>query len=207
MTTNQRAPWMALSRRRLLQTGAAGAGALVLQRAMALDALAQPALDGYAYFTSSDARTMAAIANRLWPQTDTPGAEELGAVIFVDRALLRDEDLQVDFHDGLEMLNAAAQQQHGRSFANLSAEQQDQLLTSMQEGELAGDETGQGPYLFDLMHKLTMEGLFADPVYGGNRDFGGWRQVGYPGPFYIISEEQQQSFEPLDMPLQSITDL
>jgi gluconate 2-dehydrogenase gamma chain len=26
-----------------------------------------------------------------------------------------------------------------------------------------------------------MEGMFADPVYGGNKDFAGWRLVGFPG--------------------------
>jgi gluconate 2-dehydrogenase gamma chain len=53
----------------------------------------------------------------------------------------------------------------------------------------------------------TMEGLFSDPSYGGNRDFAGWRAVGYPGPYVFYNEEQQQSFEPLDQPLQSIADL
>ena len=53
----------------------------------------------------------------------------------------------------------------------------------------------------------TMEGLFSDPVYGGNRDFAGWRAVGYPGAHYVYTEEEQQSFEPLDKPIQSLADL
>jgi gluconate 2-dehydrogenase gamma chain len=59
----------------------------------------------------------------------------------------------------------------------------------------------------DIARIHTMEGLFADPIYGGNRDFAGWRAVGYPGPYYVYTEEEQQSFEPLDKPLQSIADL
>lgn len=59
----------------------------------------------------------------------------------------------------------------------------------------------------DLVLKHTMEGLFSDPIYGGNRDFAGWRAVGYPGAHYVYSEEEQQSFEPLDKPFQSIADL
>ena len=27
----------------------------------------------------------------------------------------------------------------------------------------------------------TNEGMFADPIYGGNRDFAGWKLIGYPG--------------------------
>ena len=53
----------------------------------------------------------------------------------------------------------------------------------------------------------TMEGLFSDPVYGGNRDFAGWRAVGYPGAHYLYTEEEQQSFEPLNKPIQSLADL
>jgi gluconate 2-dehydrogenase gamma chain len=52
----------------------------------------------------------------------------------------------------------------------------------------------------------TMEGLFSDPVHGGNRNFAGWIAVGYPGPYVYYDEAQQQSFEPLDQPLQSIAD-
>ncbi len=63
------------------------------------------------------------------------------------------------------------------------------------------------PTFFALVHAHTMEGLFADPIYGGNRDFAGWRAVGYPGAYYVYTEEEQQSFEPLDKPFQSIADL
>lgn len=59
----------------------------------------------------------------------------------------------------------------------------------------------------DIVRKHTMEGLFSDPIYNGNRDFAGWKAVGYPGPYYIYTEEEQQSFEPLDKPFQSIADL
>jgi hypothetical protein len=36
-----------------------------------------------------------------------------------------------------------------------------------------------------------MEGMFADPIYGGNRDFAGWRLVGFPGA--------QGNFTPVDL--------
>lgn len=58
----------------------------------------------------------------------------------------------------------------------------------------------------DIVRVHVMEGLFSDPVYGGNRDFAGWAAVGYPGPYVVFTEEQQQSFEPLDLPFQSIAD-
>jgi gluconate 2-dehydrogenase gamma chain len=32
-----------------------------------------------------------------------------------------------------------------------------------------------------MLHQNTIEGFFADPIYGGNRDKVGWRLVGFPG--------------------------
>lgn len=58
----------------------------------------------------------------------------------------------------------------------------------------------------DVVRIHVMEGLFSDPVHGGNREFAGWAAVGYPGPYVVFNEEQQQSFEPLDLPFQSIAD-
>src|SRR5437899_6008653 len=33
----------------------------------------------------------------------------------------------------------------------------------------------------DLLLQMTMEGFFADPMYGGNRNMAAWKMVGYPG--------------------------
>jgi gluconate 2-dehydrogenase gamma chain len=54
----------------------------------------------------------------------------------------------------------------------------------------------------------TIEGLFADPIYGGNRDKRVWADLHYGGPYYVHTEEQQTTMDaPLDLPIQSIVDL
>jgi len=54
----------------------------------------------------------------------------------------------------------------------------------------------------------TIEGLFADPVYGGNRDKRVWADLRYGGPYYVHTEEHQLTSDtPLDIPIQSIADL
>ena len=54
----------------------------------------------------------------------------------------------------------------------------------------------------------TIEGLFADPIYGGNRDRRVWADLHYGGPYYVHTEEQQLTMDaPLDIPIQSIVDL
>ncbi len=43
---------------------------------------------------------------------------------------------------------------------------------------------------FDTLRTHTMEGMFADPVYGGNKDFAGWQLVGFPGVQLIYTHER-----------------
>ena len=33
-----------------------------------------------------------------------------------------------------------------------------------------------------MLLQNTVEGFLADPMYGGNRDFVGWKLIGFPGP-------------------------
>jgi gluconate 2-dehydrogenase gamma chain len=47
--------------------------------------------------------------------------------------------------------------------------------------------------VFNTLRTHTMEGMFADPIYGGNKDFAGWRLVGFPGAQPIFTEEDMQS--------------
>ncbi|WP_306118909.1 MULTISPECIES: gluconate 2-dehydrogenase subunit 3 family protein [unclassified Roseitalea] len=205
--TSQRPPWTQLSRRGVLRIGVGGTAAAIAYHASALDLLAQEQ-QGYAVFNVTDGRTIEAIVERIWPESDTPGAVEIGVPRYIDNALIGAyQHKQLDYHKGLRNLDAAARRMHGTVFAALEPDQQTALLESMENDELDEFDEGEGSEFFSTIHQHTMEGLFADPIYGGNKDMAAWRAVGYPGPFYAISEQSQQSFEPLDLPMQSITDL
>ncbi|HEY4278280.1 MAG TPA: gluconate 2-dehydrogenase subunit 3 family protein [Conexibacter sp.] len=74
----------------------------------------------------------------------------------------------------------------GRSFTEITPSQQDTVMTALQNGRvdigLGNDPNGftSGSFFTMFMANVN-EGLFADPIYGGNRDTQGWRWVGYPG--------------------------
>jgi gluconate 2-dehydrogenase gamma chain len=57
------------------------------------------------------------------------------------------------------------------------------VMRGLQTGELALDGRSAKTF-FQLLHSNTIEGFFADPVYGGNRNFVGWRMIDYPGVRY-----------------------
>jgi gluconate 2-dehydrogenase gamma chain len=50
-----------------------------------------------------------------------------------------------------------------------------------------------------MLHQNTVEGYFADPVYGGNRDMAGWRMVGFPGARYDYRPFLSRRGEELDL--------
>jgi hypothetical protein len=65
------------------------------------------------------------------------------------------------------------------SFAQLSAQDQDAVLTDM-ENNAAKGFTGASLF-FNVVLSHTMQGTFCDPFYGGNANFVGWDLIGYPG--------------------------
>jgi gluconate 2-dehydrogenase gamma chain len=60
---------------------------------------------------------------------------------------------------------------------------------------------------FNALLQIAMEGFFADPIYGGNRDMAAWKMVGYPGLPATYREEVKTYFgRKYDKPPRSIAD-
>src|SRR6266851_1356830 len=77
-------------------------------------------------------------------------------------------------------INTYCTGRHGKAFESLSAAQQDEVLGDLETGKIALESVG-ASFFFGLLLVNTMEGFFADPIYGGNRDKIGWKLVGFPG--------------------------
>ena len=166
-----------LSRRALLRSTltALPRSAIVLSMPAILAACsrsAQNQLDGIDLQTlgGDEAEEFAAIADRIIPPDETPGAREAGAVHFMDTVLAdqRERELQL-LRDGLRDLQtrAGAAFQADR-FSLLDAGQQDQLLREIENSEF-----------FATIRYLTVAGMFALPEYGGNRGGAGYQLIGY----------------------------
>jgi gluconate 2-dehydrogenase gamma chain len=50
---------------------------------------------------------------------------------------------------------------------------------------------------FNRVRQLTLEGMFSDPFYGGNRDYRGWDLIRYPGPRLAVSAKEQVLRDPI----------
>jgi hypothetical protein len=88
---------------------------------------------------------------------------------------------QESYRRGLEYVDAYAQSQYQKNFIDLTTEEQDQILTDMDEDKATGFEGPSAPAFFTQLRNHTIEGMFSDPMYGGNRDLAGWKLIGYPG--------------------------
>jgi gluconate 2-dehydrogenase gamma chain len=167
---------------------------------MAAPAAAQPMgpMEGHgAFFNDDDAATMAAFTERLWPAApNKPGATETGVLNYIDLALAGAYADQQDFYRrGLTQLDAYCKSMHGKSFAALDAAIQDDVIRALEQGKATGFVWPAAPAFFNTVRTHTMEGMFADPVYGGNRDFAGWRQVNFPGAQPVFTAADMQSRE------------
>jgi gluconate 2-dehydrogenase gamma chain len=84
------------------------------------------------------------------------------------------------FAAGVAATNAWTTKAYGKDFDRLEAKRREEALKTLEAGkaELAGFD---GKQFFEALLAITMEGFFADPIYGGNRDKVAWKMVGFPG--------------------------
>jgi gluconate 2-dehydrogenase gamma chain len=150
------------------------------------------------FFTQAEALIVAAAAARIFPSDESgPGANEAGVVIYIDRQLAgpRGRDahrytqgpfeesgappevgyqgqatLGEVYRDGLKQL---------AGFDQLSPADQDQKLKQIED-----------THFFAVLRKNTIEGMFSDPLHGGNIDMVGWQLIGFPGHKFHPSEEE-----------------
>ena len=95
------------------------------------------------------------------------------------------------YRAGLKSVDRFANETGGADFVDLSEEQQDQILEAMSQGEASGFDDPSAKDFFKRLRDDTVNGMFADPAYGGNRDMVGWQLIGYPGA--------QRAYTPYDI--------
>jgi gluconate 2-dehydrogenase gamma chain len=124
----------------------------------------------FSVFTREQAAEVEAIASRIIPTDDTPGAREAGVVYFIDRGLATwAKGQQAVFMEGLSKLPRDVEAKYAGQarFSALTPAQQDEVLRSIEKSDF-----------FGAMRFATLAGMFSLPSHGGNRDFAGWKLMG-----------------------------
>lgn len=198
-------------RRRFLKSsvGAIGVAAVPAASVPASVSAAEPHAHGgsaraakYMFFSAAEVAFVDAAVARLIPADELgPGAKEAGVTYFIDQQLFggwgtmakmyrqgpyAEGTPQQGYQSPLtpqEIFRVAIREinQHlGKPFEKLAAKEQDEVLKNLEEGKLAL-ESVPSRFFFNLLLEGTIDGFFADPIYGGNRDKVGWKLVGFPG--------------------------
>ncbi|MEW9699875.1 gluconate 2-dehydrogenase subunit 3 family protein [Paenibacillus sp. SI8] len=159
------------------------------------------------FFNQAQLQLTEAAADRIFPKDDSgPGAAELGVAFYIDHQMaspwgvnsreyrmgpfLKAEPTQGDYpsitrHElftmGLQSMEDASKNKYSKSFIELAPEEKDAILTSLEKGEIMVINGITGKTFFNLLRRMTMEGIYSDPVYGGNKNMQGWKMRKYPG--------------------------
>ena len=176
-------------------------------------ALATPVSHAYTFFTAPEAAFIEAAVDRCIPADElTPGGTDCGVAIFMDRQLagawgsgdrmymqgpwqkgVPTQGYQSPltpaefFRAGIAGANAYCRKTLQKEFDRLTVDQQIKVLQDMEQGRITFDGVSAQEF-FNLLLATAMQGFFADPIYGGNRDKAAWKMIGFPGVVAIYSE-------------------
>lgn len=177
MARNEHSRLPDAGRRRFLEQSAVALGASLLplhwpllSRTAQAAAAAIENDAGFSHLQAAQAADLAAMAARIIPSGDTPGAREAGVIHFIDQAM---GEFMAPAADGLrlglaELNDTVAGDGLADRFAELPAEAQDAMLARIEDGEF-----------FGLVRFLTIAGFLCMPSQGGNRDAVGWKLLGF----------------------------
>ena len=110
------------------------------------------------------------------------------------------------FRAGVAAANDWTRKTYGKDFDRLPEAERAAALKTMEEGK-AEFQGFTSTMFFNALLQITMEGFFADPIYGGNRDMAAWKMIGYPGLPATYREDIKTYFgKKYDKPPHSIAD-
>ena len=151
-----------ISRREAIRRAALLAGVTVSAEWLPILDGARPAAQTQS-LTAAQRTLVTAIAERILPRTETPGATDVGVPAFIDLLygqFMTDAERKM-LSDGLEGVEAVAKGADNAAFATLTAERQDAVLRG-----IAAAEEGRDQGFFRLIRSATILGYFTSEEVG-----------------------------------------
>ncbi len=188
---------------------------------------AAPAPPPLRFFNDAQANTIKAMAERIFPKDNAgPGATDAHVINYIDGRLSGAWGLgaktyrqgpyvqPADSGHGFQLamtprdvykfalaaLDAYTNGKYGKSFDQLTTQQQDDTLHALEGGTVDTFTTVPAATFFAMFRQNVVEGLFADPLYGGNNNLIGWRWVGFPGNPMAYGDPYGRLIDKFDTP-------
>jgi gluconate 2-dehydrogenase gamma chain len=188
----------------------------------------------YSHLNPEEAAFIEAVVDHMVPADEySPKGTDLGLNLYIDRALAggwgRGDRLYMQgpwkpgvpsqgyqlpltpaalYRAGIAAANAACVKAYGKTFDKIGAEQRQEFLLGMQSGKVAFENGPPSRAFFATLYANVMEGMFGDPMYGGNRDKAGWKMIGFPGVIAVHYQNvEKYRDKKYDVPPVGISDM
>jgi gluconate 2-dehydrogenase gamma chain len=168
----------------------------------------------YEFLNIEEAAFVEALVDHMVPADDlTPKGTDIGINVFIDRALagawgkgdrlylqgpwkrgVPNQGYQLPltpaelYRAGIAATNAYCRKTFGKPFDGLETPQREQVLVGLSTGKITFADGLPARTFWGTVYQTVMEGMFADPIYGGNRDKAGWKMLGFPGAIAVNRE-------------------
>jgi gluconate 2-dehydrogenase gamma chain len=213
---------------------ATGTAAVALPQNAQAQSVAQAPAAGYSFLNLDEAAFIEALVDHMVPADElTPKGTDLGINIYIDRALaggwgkgdrlyaqgpwkpgVPSQGYQLPltpaqlFRAGIEACNTHCRTTYGKPFDRLDETQRQAVLLGMSGGKVTFDSGLPVGAFWSALYQTVMEGMFADPIYGGNKNKAGWKLIGFPGAIAVHREDVvKYRDKPFPTDPQSIADL
>jgi gluconate 2-dehydrogenase gamma chain len=179
---------------------------------------AAPQAAGYEFLNLDEAAFVEALVDHMVPADEfTPKGTDLGIAVYIDRALAggwgKGDRLYMQgpwkrgapsqgyqlpltpaqlYRAGIEATNVHCQKTWGKPFDRLDSAQREEVLIGLSSAKINFDSGLPVPVFWSTLYQTVIEGMYSDPIYGGNRNKAGWRMIGFPGAIAVHRDEVEK---------------
>ena len=173
---------------------------------------------GYAFFNLDEAAFIEALVDHMIPADEiSPKGTDLGVNVYIYRALAGgwgngdrlymqgpwkqgapSQGYQLPltpaqlYRAGIAATNAHCLKAYGKSFDRIEAAQREEVLTGLSTGKITFDSGPPVRVFWTTLYATVVEGMYSDPIYGGNRNKAGWAIIGFPGVIAVHRDHVEQ---------------
>jgi len=170
-----------------------------------------PDVAGYQFLNLDEAAFVEALVDHMVPADElTPKGTDLGIAVYIDRALAGgwgkgdrvymqapwkqgapSQGYQLPltpaqlYRAGIDATNAHCRKNYGKSFDRIDATQREEVLVGLSTDKIKFESGLPVRVFWGTLYQTVVEGMYSDPIYGGNRNKAGWRMIGFPGAIAV----------------------
>jgi len=183
----------------------------------AVDASTQSS-SGYTFLNLEEAAFVEALIDHMVPADElSPKGTDIGINIYIDRALAggwgKGDRLYMQgpwklgepsqgyqlpltpaqlYRAGIAATNTHCRKTYGKAFDALNEQQRETILAELSTGKITFASGLPARDFWTILYQTVIQGMFADPIYGGNRNKAGWKLIGFPGVLAVHRENVEK---------------